>query len=124
MKWGEYAPDVQLILRRSSADSGNKNVQGQQLCARASRLNGIQSIGTTVASLPTTTATTTMFNQQHINYNRSYDYIGQIHDGNNSITDSHESPEVLKRNRDIRKSLTFSGIHGTPVDNNPEVNIK
>ncbi|KAK0174897.1 hypothetical protein PV327_010612 [Microctonus hyperodae] len=123
MKWGEYAADVQLILRRSSADCGIKNVQGQQLGARASRLNGIQSIGTSV-TLPTTTVTSTMFNQQHINNNQSYDNIGQIHNGNNSIMDNHESPEVLKRNRDIRKSLTFSGIHGTPVDNNQEVHME
>ncbi|XP_034949288.1 ras association domain-containing protein 8-like [Chelonus insularis] len=105
MKWGEYASDVQLILRRSNSD-GNKPQQGP-LNARSAygiRPNGVQ--GPALDPL--------------IN-NRSQE---GTHNNGNSAAESHESPEVLKRNRDIRKSLTFSGLHGTTSDNNSEVQME
>lgn len=94
MKWGEYASDVQLILRRSNSDG--KQIQPTRTFGN-SRNNGMP--GSTFDSLTN---------------NRTHD---NSQNGSNTTSESHDSPEVLKRNRDIRKSLTFSGLHGTISDN-------
>ncbi|XP_074101845.1 ras association domain-containing protein 8 isoform X4 [Cotesia typhae] len=102
MKYGEYAPDVQLILRKSNSDV-NKN---QPNVLNKTRANGALNSAA----------------DQFVN-NRSHDSGSNSNNNNNnnsnnghSTSESNESPEVLKRNRDIRKSLTFSGLHGTVSD--------
>lgn len=101
MKYGEYAPDVQLILRKSNSDV-NKN---QPNVLNRTRANGALNSAA----------------DQFVN-NRSHDSGSNSNNNNNnsnnghSTSESNESPEVLKRNRDIRKSLTFSGLHGTVSD--------
>ncbi|XP_063975671.1 ras association domain-containing protein 8 isoform X1 [Diachasmimorpha longicaudata] len=104
MKWGEYSSDVQLILRRSSTD-GTKNQNQSSVNSRSphgTRANGMQ--GNQFDPL--------VINRGHDNGRNST---------TNSTSDCNESPEVLKRNRDIRKSLTFSGLHGTSSEGNTEV---
>ena len=96
MKWGEYASEVQLILRRSSPE-GNKtrNLLGVDV----SQGTGTSDPSHNESKLsPTVTPSEFEGIQPHA---------------------------VLERNRDIRKSLTFSGggsLHGTVTQsNNPEV---
>ncbi|XP_011309386.1 ras association domain-containing protein 8 isoform X2 [Fopius arisanus] len=103
MKWGEYSADVQLILRRSSAD-GTKNQNQSSTNSRSSY--GTRSNGTQGNSL------------DPLVISRSHD--NGRNNTTNSTSECNDSPEVLKRNRDIRKSLTFSGIHGTSPEGNIE----
>ncbi|XP_074101842.1 ras association domain-containing protein 8 isoform X1 [Cotesia typhae] len=110
MKYGEYAPDVQLILRKSNSDV-NKN---QPNVLNKTRANGALNSAA----------------DQFVN-NRSHDSGSNSNNNNNnnsnnghSTSESNESPEVLKRNRDIRKSLTFSGLHGTVSDHSEQVQME
>ena len=97
MKWGEYASEVQLILRKTSSEGkiSSNNTRSPYM----NQANGMQ--------------------------NPLADY-----GLNNSLLENVKgSPKIssdfedcgLDRNRDIRKSLTFSGLHGNTSDMSPEV---
>ncbi|XP_015585419.1 ras association domain-containing protein 8 [Cephus cinctus] len=102
MKWGEYSSEVQLILRRSTPE-GNKIQSGRMM-------HGIRTNG-----LPTSLA-------EHSTSSTAQDDLK----GSPTIPMSEydELQGGIERNRDIRKSLTFSGLHGTVTDNNSEVQME
>jgi Ras association domain-containing protein 7/8 len=102
MKWGEYASEVQLILRKSTPE-GNKNTAlANPRSVHTNRVNKIQN----------SLAEHSLNNSLHENIKAS-PTIG---------TDSDDVQSGLERNRDIRKSLTFSGLHGNISEVSPEVN--
>lgn len=100
MKWGEYSSEVQLILKRSTPENNKAS------SSLGSRLNhGIRSNG--------------LMSSEHITSNSGQD------DAKNTPTSNSEFDDLqgcLDRNRDIRKSLTFGGLHGHVMENNTEVN--
>lgn len=103
MKWGEYSSEVQLILRRSTAENNKASSSLGTRLTHSARSNGIISS----ASENVTTSNS-----------------GQG-DAKNTTTSSSEFDDLqgcLDRNRDIRMSLTFGGLHGNVIENNTEVN--
>lgn len=101
MKWGEYASEVQLILRRSTPENNKTNALPSR--AHTSRTNG----------LPVS------LSEQGTGNNNTQD-----DNKNMSGSQSSEFDEVqggLERNRDTRKSLTFSGFHGGITEGGTEV---
>ena len=102
MKWGEYASEVQLILRKSILE-GNKNIaSANPRSVHSNRANGMQN--------PLA---------EHSLNNSLHDSVK----GTPTIgADFDDIQSGLERNRDIRKSLTFSGLHGNMSENSPEVN--
>ncbi|KAF7994545.1 hypothetical protein HCN44_004017 [Aphidius gifuensis] len=108
MKWGEYASDVQLILRRSNTEQiNNKN----QIISNTRNIHGNSPSNGAIqgGSMLEQCAINKGNDNNNINKNSTSDYKHQT-----------ESPKLLERNRDIRKSLTFSGLHGvntTDVNN-------
>lgn len=104
MKWGEYSSEVQLILRRSTSENNKTSALPSRL-TYASRANGLP------ISLPEhgTGTTTVQDDTKNILTTQSSDF-DDIQGG-------------LERNRDTRKSLTFSGFHGDITEGNTEVNI-
>ncbi|XP_057326382.1 uncharacterized protein DDB_G0287625 isoform X2 [Microplitis mediator] len=124
MKWGEYAPDVQLILRRSNSESNKTQQSGLNRTAHNTRANGVlnSAVDQFVNNRSHDSSNNNNINNNNSNSNNSKNNNNNSNNSNNnnnghSTSESHESPEVLKRNRDIRKSLTFSGLHGTASDN-------
>lgn len=103
MKWGEYASEVQLILRKSNPDRNKNTTSPNPRFAPSNRVNGMQN--------PLA---------EH-SLNSSF-----LENVKGSPTIGSEFDDVqggLERNRDIRKSLTFSGLHGNMSEISPEVNI-
>lgn len=103
MKWGEYASEVQLILRRSTSENNKSNALPSRV-AHTSRTNG----------LPVS------LSEQGTGGNNN----AQDDNKNMSGSQSSEFDEVqggLERNRDTRKSLTFSGFHGSITEGGTEV---
>lgn len=104
MKWGEYSSEVQLILRRSTSENNKTSALPSRL-TYASRTNGLP-----ISLSEHGTGTTTV----------------QDDTKNISTTQSSDFDDMqggLERNRDTRKSLTFSGFHGDITEGNTEVNI-
>ncbi|XP_070156991.1 ras association domain-containing protein 8 isoform X2 [Polyergus mexicanus] len=105
MKWGEYSSEVQLILRRSTSENNKTSALPSRL-TYASRANGLP------ISLPEHgTGTTTM----------------QDDTKNILTTQSSDFDDMqggLERNRDTRKSLTFSGFHGDITEGNTEIQME
>lgn len=104
MKWGEYSSEVQLILRRSTPENNKTNALPSRL-AYASRANGLP------ISLPEHGTGT----------------AGMQDDSKNVSTmqslDFDDTQGGLERNRDTRKSLTFSGFHGGITEGSTEVSL-
>lgn len=105
MKWGEYASEVQLILRKSNPE-GNKfpvTNNTRPVYTSNARPNGMH------------------------NPLADYGMTNNIQDHTakgNVVTSPSEAEDVqsgFERNRDIRKSLTFSGLHGNISDMSSEV---
>lgn len=103
MKWGEYSSEVQLILRRSTPENNKTNALSSRTYAL--RANGLP------ISLPEHGTGTT----------------GMQNDSKNMTTmqssDFDDTSGGLERNRDTRKSLTFSGFHGGITENSTEVSL-
>ncbi|XP_014226989.1 ras association domain-containing protein 8 isoform X2 [Trichogramma pretiosum] len=105
MKWGEYAPEVQLVLRKSTPDGNKSNVPTNSRGMHANRPNGMQN----------PLADHCLSTNFHDNVKGS-PTIGSDYDEGQS--------SGLERNRDIRKSLTFSGHHGNLNDCSPEIQME
>jgi len=104
MKWGEYSSEVQLILRRSTSENNKTNALSSRL-TYASRANGLP------ISLPEHGTST----------------AGIQDDNKNVSTQSSDFDDTqggLERNRDTRKSLTFSGFHGGITEGSTEVSLQ
>ncbi|KAL6422537.1 hypothetical protein ACFW04_010649 [Cataglyphis niger] len=105
MKWGEYSSEVQLILRRSTSENNKTNALPSRL-TYASRTNGLP-----ISLSEHGTGTTTV----------------QDDTKNISTTQSSDFDDMqggLERNRDTRKSLTFSGFHGDITEGNTEIQME
>lgn len=99
MKWGEYSSEVQLILRRSTPENNKASSSLGTRLNHGTRSNGVMSSAS--------------------EHNSAQD------DAKNTTTPNSEFDDLqgcLDRNRDIRKSLTFGGLHGHVMENNTEVN--
>ncbi|XP_011499711.1 PREDICTED: ras association domain-containing protein 8 [Ceratosolen solmsi marchali] len=104
MKWGEYASEVQLILRKSTPEANKNTALANPRSVHTNRINKIQN------SLP-----------EHSLNNSLHENIK----GSPTIgADSDDVQSGLERNRDIRKSLTFSGLHGNISEISPEVQME
>lgn len=104
VKWGEYSSEVQLILRRSTPENNKASSSLGTRLNHGTRSNGIMS--------PTT---------EHITSNNGQD------DTKNTVIANSEFDDLqgcLDRNRDIRKSLTFGGLHGHVMENNTEIQME
>lgn len=93
MKWGEYSSEVQLILRRSTSENNKTSALPSRL-TYASRASGLP------ISLPEHGTGTTSVQDDTKNISTS------------QSSDFDDMQGGLERNRDTRKSLTFSGFHG------------
>ncbi|XP_029038449.1 ras association domain-containing protein 8 isoform X1 [Osmia bicornis bicornis] len=105
MKWGEYSSEVQLILRRSTAENNKASSSLGTRLTHSARSNGI------ISSASENVATS----------NSGQD------DAKNTTTSSSEFDDLqgcLDRNRDIRMSLTFGGLHGNVIENNTEIQME
>lgn len=104
MKWGEYSSEVQLILRRSSTLENNKTSALPSRLTHTPRVNGLP------VSIEHSTGTTTLQDDiKNISYTQSSDF--------------DDIPGGLERNRDTRKSLTFSGLHGGITEGSTEASL-
>jgi len=103
MKWGEYSSEVQLILRRSTSENNKTNALPSR--TYASRINGLP------ISLPEhgTSTAGTQDDNKNVSTTQSSDF--------------DDTPGGLERNRDTRKSLTFSGFHGGITEGSTEVSL-
>lgn len=103
MKWGEYSSEVQLILRRSTSENNKTNALPSRLTYASRTSSGLP------ISLPEHgTGTSVQDDTKNISTTQSSDF-DDIQGG-------------LERNRDTRKSLTFSGFHGD-TEGSTEVNL-
>jgi Ras association domain-containing protein 7/8 len=103
MKWGEYSSEVQLILRRSTSENNNKTTAlSNTRLTYASRTNGLPG-------------------SEHGTGTDVQDGIKNIPATQNM--DFDDTQGGLERNKDTRKSLTFSGFHGTITEGSTEVNL-
>ncbi|XP_072748982.1 uncharacterized protein Rassf8 isoform X1 [Anoplolepis gracilipes] len=105
MKWGEYSSEVQLVLKRSTSENNKTSALPSRL-TYASRANGLP------ISLP-----------EHGTGNTSV----QDDTKNISTPQSSDFDDVqggLERNRDTRKSLTFSGFHGDITEGSTEIQME
>ncbi|XP_001600782.1 ras association domain-containing protein 8 isoform X1 [Nasonia vitripennis] len=102
MKWGEYASEVQLILRKSTPEGNKNTAAGNPRSVHTNHTNGMQN---PLAE----------------------------HSLNNSLLENVKGSPTMgadfddlssERNRDIRKSLTFSGLHGNLSEISPEVQME
>lgn len=102
MKWGEYSSEVQLILRRSTPENNKTNALPRTYAAR---INGLP------ISLPEhgTSTAGTQDDSKNVPTTQSSDF--------------DDAPGGLERNRDTRKSLTFSGFHGGITEGSTEVSL-
>ncbi|XP_014211277.1 ras association domain-containing protein 8 [Copidosoma floridanum] len=104
MKWGEYASEVQLILRKSTPEGNKNTASANPRPVHTNRANGIQN--------PLA---------EHSLNNSFYDSVK----GSPTIgSDFDDIQSSLERNHDIRKSLTFSGLHGNMSDISPEIQME
>ncbi len=102
MKWGEYASEVQLILQKSNPD-GNKNITSPNpRFTQTNRINGMQN--------------------PLADHSLNNTFLENIKGSPSIASEFDEIQGGLDRNRDIRKSLTFSGLHGNMSEISPEVN--
>ncbi|KAG5311948.1 RASF8 protein, partial [Pseudoatta argentina] len=104
MKWGEYSSEVQLILRRSTPE--NKTNALSSRLTYSSRTNGLP------ISLPEHGTGTAGIQDESKNV---------------SITQNSDFDDIqggLERNRDTRKSLTFSGFHGSITEGSTEIQME
>lgn len=102
MKWGEYSSEVQLILRKSENNKTN---------ALPSRLTYVPRANGLPVSLSEhgTSSTGIQEDTKNISISQSSDF--------------DDMQGGLERNRDTRKSLTFSGFHGGITEGNSEVSF-
>lgn len=102
MKWGEYSSEVQLILRRSTPENNKTSALPSRYAPRA---NGLP------VSLPEhgTSATSVPDDAKSISSPQSSDF--------------DDTQGGFERNRDTRKSLTFSGFHGGITESGTEVSL-
>lgn len=103
MKWGEYSSEVQLILRRSTAE--NKTNALPSRLTYTSRANGLP------ISLPEHGTGTPGIQDESKNVSTT------------QSSDFDDTQGGLERNRDTRKSLTFSGFHGGITEGSTEVSL-
>ena len=104
MKWGEYASEVQLILRKSLPEANKSNAPTNIRSLHTNRANGMQN--------PLA---------EHCMNTSFHDSVK----GSPTISSDYDDIQSgLERNRDIRKSLTFSGLHGNMSDISPEVQME
>lgn len=106
MKWGEYSSEVQLILRRSTAESNKVQGSMGSRLLHGSRSNGVagsvlEHNATANSGQDDTKATSTV-----------------------SSSEFDDLQGCLDRNRDTRKSLTFGGLHGNVAENSPEIQME
>ncbi|OAD55318.1 Ras association domain-containing protein 8 [Eufriesea mexicana] len=99
MKWGEYSSEVQLILRRSTPENNKASSSLGTRINHGTRSNGMMSS-----------------TSDHITTNSGQDDAKNI----TSNSEFDDLQGCLDRNRDIRKSLTFGGLHGSVMENNTE----
>lgn len=103
MKWGEYSSEVQLILRRSTPDNNKTN-------ALSSRTYALRSNGLPISLPEHGTGTAGMQDDsKNVTSMQSSDF--------------DDTSGGLERNRDTRKSLTFSGFHGSITESSTEVSL-
>jgi len=105
MKWGEYSSEVQLILRRSTSENNKTNALPSRL-TYASRANGLP------ISLPEHGTNTAGMQDDSKNVSTT------------QSSDFDDTQGGLERNRDTRKSLTFSGFHGGITEGSTEVSLQ
>lgn len=103
MKWGEYSSEVQLILRRSTSENKTNAIPSR--LTYAPRANGLP------ISLP-----------EHGTSTASIQDDSKIVSSTQSA-DFDDTQGGLERNRDTRKSLTFSGFHGGVTEGSTEVSL-
>ncbi|KAH0946770.1 hypothetical protein HN011_011742 [Eciton burchellii] len=104
MKWGEYSSEVQLILRRSTSENNNKTTAlSNTRLTYASRTNGLPG-------------------SEHGTGTDVQDGIKNIPATQNM--DFDDTQGGLERNKDTRKSLTFSGFHGTITEGSTEIQME
>ncbi|XP_051161149.1 ras association domain-containing protein 8 [Leptopilina boulardi] len=103
MKWGEYASEVQLILKRSTPESNKTPGPSGTRLVHGSRPSGLPS----------------SLGDQSLN-----PYEDAKCSPTNPIQEFDDVQDGLERNRDIRKSLTFSGLHGNTSENTSEVQME
>lgn len=101
MKWGEYSSEVQLILRRSTSE--NKTSALSSRLTHTPRVNGLP------VSIKHSTDATLQDDIKNISYTQNSDFDDML--------------SGLDRNRDTRKSLTFSGLHGGITEGSTEVSL-
>ena len=99
MKWGEYASEVQLILRKSTPEGNKNTASANPRSVHTNRTNGMQN----------------PLSEHSVNSS----FQGSPTIGN----DFDDVQSGLERNRDIRKSLTFSGLHGNMSEISSEVMV-
>ncbi|XP_043279497.1 ras association domain-containing protein 8 [Venturia canescens] len=103
IKWGEYASEVQFILRRSSPHSNKTQNSSVVEGTQGNRFSGMS-----VHSIQASTA-------------------GHLHDDAKSTTpvvNVDAGQGIQERNCDIRKSLTFNGLHGNNADSNVKTQVE
>lgn len=102
MKWGEYSSEVQLILKKSE---NNKSSALPPRLTYVPRANGLP----VSLSEHGTSSTGTQDDTKNISISQSSDF--------------DDMQGGLERNRDTRKSLTFSGFHGGITEGSSEVSF-
>ncbi|XP_036151182.1 ras association domain-containing protein 8-like [Monomorium pharaonis] len=107
MKWGEYSSEVQLILRRSTPENNKTNALPSRL-TYASRANGLP---ISLSEHGTSSTATMQDDSKNISTTQSLDFADDMQGG-------------LERNRDTRKSLTFSAFHGGITEGSTEIQME
>ncbi|XP_011142306.1 ras association domain-containing protein 8 [Harpegnathos saltator] len=102
MKWGEYSSEVQLILRKSE----NKSNALPSRLTYVPRANGLP----VSLSEHGTSSTGIQNDTKNMPISQSSDF--------------DDTQGGLERNRDTRKSLTFSGFHGAITEGNSEIQME
>lgn len=102
MKWGEYASEVQLILKRSTPETNKAPGPSGARLVHGNRPSGLPS----------------SLGDHSIN-----SYEDAKCSPTNPVQEFDDVQDGLERNRDIRKSLTFSGLHGNTSENTSEVHF-
>ncbi|XP_043257392.1 ras association domain-containing protein 8-like isoform X1 [Colletes gigas] len=106
VKWGEYSSEVQLILRRSSPENNKTPSSLGTRSTHGSRSNGLVSSASEHATM----------------LNSGQDDTKSATTVSNSEFDDLQG--CLDRNRHIRQSLTFGGLHGNVMENNTEIQME
>lgn len=98
MKWGEYSSEVQLILRKSQPESNKVLAPTSSRFVHGNRLNSS-------SNSPV----------EHLGNNNVYDEAPKC-TSTIPVLDMDDM-QILDRNRDIRKSLTYGTLHGNIAEN-------